>query len=84
MGFWQTTIEIVCKYSFLVLIFSLLGALQIHLFEPPFKKAMKIGDPSEHEVKWEIILMKFVGFVTGVLLLIVLFGKGFFKCTKRL
>ena len=84
MGFLHATKDIICKYVLLVLVFSLFGALQLYLFEPPLKKLLKIGPSNEHEVKWEIILVKSIIFVVGVLILFLMFGNRFLKCTTTL
>ena len=78
--FKGTTADVVCKYSFLVLIFSLFSTLQVGFLEPILKKGLKIGDQEDHEIKKEDILVKGIIFFIGMFILFVVFKGRLIKC----
>jgi hypothetical protein len=81
MSFLDYVGKIVCKYAFIVLIFSFLSTLQISFIEPRLKKALGVGDPSEHKVDTMNIMIKTIVFFTGILILWLLFREHLLKCT---
>ena len=78
--FKETSSHVICKYSFLVLIFSFFTALEVGLIEPMLKKAMNFGEPEEHVVKKGEIIVKGIIFVVGITILFVLFQGKLVKC----
>ena len=82
MPVFETIAHILCKYSFLVLIFGFLGGLQISYFEPLLKKLLGFGTDKDQKVKKEDLLIKTIVFVVGIFILFVLFRDKLTKCAK--
>lgn len=78
--FKETVSHVVCKYSFLVLVFSFFTALQVGLLEPAIKKMAKVGDPEEHVIKTGDILVKGMIFFVGMMILFTVFKDRLVKC----
>ena len=72
--------HVICKYSFLVLTFSFFTALLVGIIEPTLKKVMKIGEPEEHVVKKDEVIVKGIIFFVGVSILFLLFQDNLVKC----
>ena len=79
-NFKETASLVICKYSFLVLIFSFFTALEVGYLEPKLKKWMKIGTPKDQAVKKSEILVKGIIFFIGIFLLFVIFQDKLVKC----
>jgi len=78
--FKETTTHVICKYSFLVLIFSFFTAVQVGFIEPKLKKLIKVGDPEDHVVQKEDIIVKGLIFFIGIFVLLGLFQSKLIKC----
>ena len=76
----ETSVHVICKYSFLVLIFSFFTAVQVGFIEPKLKKLMKVGEPEDHVVQKESILIKGIIFFIGIIILFVVFQSKLIKC----
>ena len=76
----DAVLHVVCKYSFLVLIFSLFGAIQVGFIEPKMRKLLKLGHPDEHEIKTDDLTVKIVIFVVGISILFLLFKNKLIQC----